>query len=241
MSHEDARNRRPVLSRRMRRPARGDDRKAARSVLLLMVGVFLVGVVLYSIVAATLLAASDEVCRGHPGRADRRRRHRPRSDGGHAGSRRRPPAPTSPGSRPHAGLGAAERFGDPLPDATLDLIRRYRVALKGPCTTPDRQGLSLHQRPPAQGTRPLRQRPPGAARCPASRCPTTTSISSSSARTPRGCTPARSTSSCPAWSRACASSRATRGRAHRPLRLRAGPARRAGAASPSATRPTCCR
>jgi isocitrate dehydrogenase (NAD+) len=36
----------------------------------------------------------------------------------------------------HAGLGAAERFGDPLPDATLDLIRKYRVALKGPCTTP---------------------------------------------------------------------------------------------------------
>jgi isocitrate dehydrogenase (NAD+) len=35
-----------------------------------------------------------------------------------------------------AGLGAAERFGDPLPTAILDLIRRHRVALKGPCTTP---------------------------------------------------------------------------------------------------------
>jgi isocitrate dehydrogenase (NAD+) len=35
-----------------------------------------------------------------------------------------------------AGLGAMEQFGDPLPPATLDLIRRYRVALKGPCTTP---------------------------------------------------------------------------------------------------------
>jgi isocitrate dehydrogenase (NAD+) len=34
-----------------------------------------------------------------------------------------------------AGQSAAERFGDPLPAATLDLIRRHRVALKGPCAT----------------------------------------------------------------------------------------------------------
>jgi isocitrate dehydrogenase (NAD+) len=40
----------------------------------------------------------------------------------------------------HAGLGAVERFGDPLPAETLDLIRRYRVALKGPCTTPIGKG-----------------------------------------------------------------------------------------------------
>src|SRR5881409_1662310 len=40
-----------------------------------------------------------------------------------------------------AGLGAMERFGDPLPDATLDLIRRHRVALKGPCTTPVGKGF----------------------------------------------------------------------------------------------------
>jgi isocitrate dehydrogenase (NAD+) len=40
-----------------------------------------------------------------------------------------------------AGLDAAERFGDPLPAATLDLIRRYRVALKGPCTTPVGKGF----------------------------------------------------------------------------------------------------
>jgi isocitrate dehydrogenase (NAD+) len=40
-----------------------------------------------------------------------------------------------------AGLGAAESFGDPLPDATLDLIRRHRVALKGPCTTPIGKGF----------------------------------------------------------------------------------------------------
>ena len=40
-----------------------------------------------------------------------------------------------------AGLGAMERFGDPLPAATLDLVRRYRVALKGPCTTPVGKGF----------------------------------------------------------------------------------------------------
>jgi isocitrate dehydrogenase (NAD+) len=40
-----------------------------------------------------------------------------------------------------AGLGAAERFGDPLPPATLDLIREHRVALKGPCTTPVGKGF----------------------------------------------------------------------------------------------------
>jgi isocitrate dehydrogenase (NAD+) len=40
-----------------------------------------------------------------------------------------------------AGLGAAERLGDPLPAATLDLIRRFRVALKGPCTTPVGKGF----------------------------------------------------------------------------------------------------
>jgi len=40
-----------------------------------------------------------------------------------------------------AGLSAAERYGDPLPSATLDLIRRHRVALKGPCTTPVGKGF----------------------------------------------------------------------------------------------------
>ena len=35
-----------------------------------------------------------------------------------------------------AGLPAVERYNDPLPPVTLDQIRRYRVALKGPCTTP---------------------------------------------------------------------------------------------------------
>ncbi|HEY2783763.1 MAG TPA: isocitrate/isopropylmalate dehydrogenase family protein [Fimbriiglobus sp.] len=40
-----------------------------------------------------------------------------------------------------AGLPAAERFGDPLPEETLELIRKYRIALKGPCTTPVGKGF----------------------------------------------------------------------------------------------------
>jgi isocitrate dehydrogenase (NAD+) len=40
-----------------------------------------------------------------------------------------------------AGLDAAQKFGDPLPESTLDLVRKYRVALKGPCTTPVGQGF----------------------------------------------------------------------------------------------------
>ncbi|MFQ3650450.1 MAG: isocitrate/isopropylmalate dehydrogenase family protein [Gemmataceae bacterium] len=41
----------------------------------------------------------------------------------------------------HAGLPAMERFGEPLPNETLELIRRYRVALKGPCSTPVGKGF----------------------------------------------------------------------------------------------------
>jgi isocitrate dehydrogenase (NAD+) len=40
-----------------------------------------------------------------------------------------------------AGLGAVERFGDPLPADTLQLTRKHRVALKGPCTTPVGKGF----------------------------------------------------------------------------------------------------
>jgi isocitrate dehydrogenase (NAD+) len=39
-----------------------------------------------------------------------------------------------------AGLPAIEQFNDPLPNATLDLIRKHRVAIKGPCTTPVGKG-----------------------------------------------------------------------------------------------------
>ena len=40
-----------------------------------------------------------------------------------------------------AGAEAVERFGDPLPDAVLESIRRNRVALKGPVTTPVGKGF----------------------------------------------------------------------------------------------------
>ncbi|HET6575395.1 MAG TPA: isocitrate/isopropylmalate dehydrogenase family protein [Fimbriiglobus sp.] len=43
--------------------------------------------------------------------------------------------------RADAGLGAAERHGEPLPEVTLDLIRKHRVCLKGPCTTPVGKGF----------------------------------------------------------------------------------------------------
>src|SRR5438874_6920097 len=64
-----------------------------------------------------------------------------------------------------AGLHAAEQLGEPLPEETLEMIRRYRVALKGPCTTPVgkgyrsinvrlRQGLDLYA-----SVRPVRTLP----------------------------------------------------------------------------------
>src|SRR6476646_2505286 len=40
-----------------------------------------------------------------------------------------------------AGIDAANKLGDPLPESTLDLIRKHRVALKGPCTTPVGKGF----------------------------------------------------------------------------------------------------
>src|SRR5437764_1162542 len=40
-----------------------------------------------------------------------------------------------------AGLRAIEACGEPLPDITLELIRKHRVALKGPCTTPVGKGF----------------------------------------------------------------------------------------------------
>jgi isocitrate dehydrogenase (NAD+) len=40
-----------------------------------------------------------------------------------------------------AGLDAVAKFNDPLPEHTLELIRKHRVALKGPCTTPIGKGF----------------------------------------------------------------------------------------------------
>ena len=52
---------------------------------------------------------------------------------------------------------AFERTGQALPVELLDSIRRNKVALKGPVTTPIGEGLHERQRRPAQGARPLRQ------------------------------------------------------------------------------------
>lgn len=41
-----------------------------------------------------------------------------------------------------AGIAALETGGDVLPDETLEAIRRYGVALKGPCTTPVGEGFT---------------------------------------------------------------------------------------------------
>ena len=41
----------------------------------------------------------------------------------------------------HAGTGALERCGDPLPASLLDAVREARVALKGPVTTPVGKGF----------------------------------------------------------------------------------------------------
>jgi isocitrate dehydrogenase (NAD+) len=40
-----------------------------------------------------------------------------------------------------AGIPAIEKYGEPLPDVTLDLVRKHRVAIKGPCTTPVGKGF----------------------------------------------------------------------------------------------------
>src|SRR5262245_60772355 len=40
-----------------------------------------------------------------------------------------------------AGADCVAQFGDPLPELTMDLIRKHRVALKGPCTTPIGKGF----------------------------------------------------------------------------------------------------
>lgn len=40
-----------------------------------------------------------------------------------------------------AGLSAYEKYGDPIPDETLALIKEHKVALKGPLTTPVGEGF----------------------------------------------------------------------------------------------------
>ena len=59
---------------------------------------------------------------------------------------------------PHvAGIVAFERTGQALPVELIDSIRRNKVALKGPVTTPIGAGVHQRQRRPAQGAGPVRQ------------------------------------------------------------------------------------
>jgi isocitrate dehydrogenase (NAD+) len=41
----------------------------------------------------------------------------------------------------HAGIAGATHSGDPLPDATLASVRKHKLALKGPLTTPIGEGF----------------------------------------------------------------------------------------------------
>src|ERR687890_534212 len=41
----------------------------------------------------------------------------------------------------YAGMAGVARYGDPIPDQTLDSIKRHRVALKGPLETPIGEGF----------------------------------------------------------------------------------------------------
>ena len=41
----------------------------------------------------------------------------------------------------YAGMAGVSKFGDPIPDATLDSIKRTRIALKGPLETPVGEGF----------------------------------------------------------------------------------------------------
>jgi len=42
----------------------------------------------------------------------------------------------------HAGVSALEKYGDVLPQNTIDAILKHKVAIKGPCTTPIGDGFS---------------------------------------------------------------------------------------------------
>ena len=50
-----------------------------------------------------------------------------------------------------------------LPTETLDVIREYLVAIKGPLTTPVGEGFRSPERHAPPGARPLRLPPPGEA------------------------------------------------------------------------------
>ena len=83
-------------------------------------------------------------------------------------SRRRPcapsrrPAASSTWERADAGAGAVDKHSDPLPQATIDSIKKNQLALKGPLATPSGGGYRSVNVDAAPAVRPLRERAPGA-------------------------------------------------------------------------------
>ena len=71
----------------------------------------------------------------------------------------RPPASSSTWDEQPAGVDVYEAEGSPFPDHTLDSIRRTKVGIKGPTTTPVGSGFRSVNVAPAQGARPLRLHP----------------------------------------------------------------------------------
>ena len=61
--------------------------------------------------------------------------------------------------RPRRRRSRLAEYGTPLPDDVLDSIRRNRVALKGPITTPVGEGFRSVNVDAPPGARPLRERP----------------------------------------------------------------------------------
>ena len=57
-----------------------------------------------------------------------------------------------------AGMSGLEALGDPLPQSTVDSIRRTRLALKGPLTHAGRRWLPLLDRAIARGVSSVGQR-----------------------------------------------------------------------------------
>ena len=106
-------------------------------------------------------AASLQSGHGPPSHPDPRRRHRTGAGGGdHAASSTRPASASSGRPSTPARPSIAE-YGTPLPEHVLESIRRNKVALKGPITTPVGDGLPERQRHAAPGARPVRQPPAG--------------------------------------------------------------------------------
>ena len=76
-----------------------------------------------------------------------------------------------------AGEGVIAEYGTPLPDHVLESIRRNKVAIKGPITTPVGSGFRSVNVTPPPGARPVREPPPGPLDARASRRATRTSTS----------------------------------------------------------------